>query len=141
MLICFMKEGITSLGKMEKTIILDEINIKYNFIISNSSNNERINVDCSSQGSYIMFLYPDVLDFTYPNSLNILFLIRETEYLNGLRFNLDGEDLKCKYKGIIKTCVVPKSHFNGKKSSFYFSHKNHLKEQPISCEIPPVKVI
>lgn len=63
--------------------------------------------------------------------------------MSGFRFNIDGEDLKCDMDSKrTQTCIVPKSHFKGKKSGFYFiSHKNYLNSQSINYEAPPVKII
>ena len=40
------------------------------------------------------------------------------------------------------TCIVPKSHFDGKENGYFFiTHKNHLNGYSTCYEIPPVKVI
>lgn len=142
LMVCSIIDVISSLGTIEKEIDLDNINIKYNFKIQPATNNENITVDSSYIGSNIMSFYPDVLDFSSKDSLKIVYIINSPERLTGLRFNFDSEDLKCEDFFYIKTCTVPKSHFNGKESGFfYISHKNNLNNQSISYEAAPVKVI
>lgn len=42
----------------------------------------------------------------------------------------------------IKRCKVPKNHFDGKKSEYYFTkHSNHLDGKSLSYETPSIKVI
>ena len=52
-------------------------------------------------------------------------------------------DLNCEIiRKIFLRCTVPKSHFQGMKSGFYFTkHTNHLNGKSISYEGKPVKVI
>ena len=45
-------------------IIIDDINIKYNFRIQPVNNNKKIISDREEKGSFIFFLYPEILDFT-----------------------------------------------------------------------------
>ena len=142
LLVCEANEKITSLGKIENVIKIDNINIKYNFMIQPVTNNEIIKVDNSINDTYFTLFYPEVLDFTSSDSLKIVFALEKKYNLSGLRFNADEEDLQCEDFEEFKNCIVPKSHFKGKENGFYYiSRKNHLNGQSICYEIPPVKVI
>ena len=52
-------------------------------------------------------------------------------------------DLSCeKIKNRLKRCIVPKSHFEGRKSGYYFTkHTNHLGSKSTNYEVAPVNVI
>ena len=141
-MICQADDGVSSLGKIEKQIDLDNINIKYNFKIQPGGNDETINVSHGYSGSIVLFSYPELLDFTYKDNLKVVYQIENPKGLFGIRFNTDGKDLICEDFTGIKICTVPKTHFYKKKSGYYFiTHKNHLNGQSICYEAPPIKVI
>ena len=143
LLVCFVKDGVFWLKEIEEEIILDDINIKYNFRIQPVNNNKKIISDRGEKGSAIYFLYPEILDFTKEDILTVDYFIENPDSLTGITFNEDAEDLICETLGRrIKRCKVPKSHFNGKESGYYFTkHANHLDGKSFSYEAPPIKII
>ena len=142
LLICIMNKKINNLGEIKEEIKLDYINIKYNFSILPVNNNEPIIFNENALGSFFISVYPDVLDFTSKDSISIEYIAENPEYLNGITLNSDSTDLKCENIKQLKRCIVPKSHFNGKKSGYYFTnYKNHLNSKTICYNIPPIKVI
>ena len=142
LMVCEANEKIRSLGKIEKAIEVNDINIKYNYKIQPVTNNEIIKVNSSINDTYFTLIYPEVLDFTSSDSLKIVLAIEKKYNLTGLRLNVDAEDLECEDFEEFKNCIVPKNHFKGKENGFYFiSRKNHLNGQSICYEIPPVKII
>ena len=62
-------EGSFSLGEIKKEIRYDNINIKYNLVITPVSNSEIFTID--DHGSYGLLVYPDKLDFTLKDNLTI----------------------------------------------------------------------
>ena len=64
------------------------------------------------------------------------------EYITGLTLNEKADDLSCEITGFVIKCTVPKSHFKGKKSGYYYTkHRNQFEGKSISYEIPPLKII
>ena len=143
LLVCFVEDGIFWLKDIKEEIILDDINIKYNFRIQPVTNTKKIISDRNENGSFIFFLYPEILDFTKEDILNVDYVIKHPDSLTGLTFNEDAEDLTCETLGKqLKRCKVPKSHFNGKESGYYFTkHSNFLDGKSFSYEAPPIKII
>jgi hypothetical protein len=91
----------------------------------------------------MIFIYPEILDFTKEDILTVDYVIENPDSLTGITFNEDAEDLICETLGRrIKRCEVPKSHFNGKESGYYFTkHTNLLDGKSFSYEAPPIKII
>ena len=60
-----------------------------------------------------------------------------------MEFNENTEDLNCEIIGEeIKRCTVPKIHFIGKTSEYYFTkHTNHLGNKSTNYEGSLIKVI
>ena len=142
LMLCKGEKNVQYLGKIEEPIELNDLNIKYNFIIQPVTNNETIYANTFIDDNIIVYLNPEILDFTSVDSLQIIYLAYNPEYMTGLRLNPEGEDLKCKNSKYTKQCFVPKSHFKGKKSGLFFtSHINYLNSRFINYEAPPVKVI
>ena len=83
------------MGKIDEPIELNDLNIKYNFIIMPVTNNETIYANTTIDGSILEYLNPEILDFTSVDSLQIIYLNRYPEYITELRLNPEGEDLKC----------------------------------------------
>ena len=88
-------------------------------------------------------MYPEIFDFTKNDSLIIEYGMEDPEKFVGITFNEEANDLTCQDIGReVKRCTVPKSHFKGKKSGYYFTkHSNHLNGKSYSYEAPPIKVI
>ena len=142
-MICLVNnEGIHWLKEITEEKIFNDLNIKYNFRIQPVNNEEKIDFKRVT-GTFIFFNYPNILDFTKSDSLFIEYALENPKSLVGLTFNENKEDLSCQTIGkFIKKCTVPKSHFEGKKTGYYFlKHNNHLNGKSTSYEGLPVKVI
>ena len=135
-------EGTNVLNEITEEKIFDNINIKYNFRIQPVKNEEKIEVK-RVQSSFIYYNYPYILDFTKSDSLSVNYHIEEFDHLTGLTFNENKGDLTCQIiKRKITKCTVPKSHFDGKETGYYFlKHTNYLYGKSTSYEGVPVKVI
>ena len=142
-MVCWGPYQNSHLDKIVEEIVLNEINIKYNFRIQPVNNNEMINSDKTSSDSFIEIVYPQVLDFTSQDSLTIEYNLENAKSLKGMTFNENAPDLECEnINKNWKSCTVPKSHFEGLENGYYFTkHQNHLNGKSISYEAPPVKVI
>ena len=142
-IVCFAKlEGISWLKEIteEKTYL--DISIKYNFRIQPVKNRDKINFTSSGRGSFIIWTYPQILNFTKNDTLYIYYSNESPRRFNGITFNENAEDLSCEIlENKLKRCVVPKSHFEGKESGYYFTkHTNHLDSKSINYEVDPVYV-
>ena len=143
LLVCFVnKEGTNWLKEITEEKIYDNLNIKYNFTIQPVNNEEKIYFQRGS-GTFIYWVHPELLDFTKSDSLIIEYGMESPSSLTGITFNENARDLNCQTIGKhVKRCTVPKSHFEGLKSGYYFpKHNNHLGTKSTSYENPPVKVI
>ena len=138
-LLCKINEGTYRLSEIKETTILDVQNLRYNFLITPTNNKEF--VYCNSWVSnHIKWVYPEILDFTKKDTWTIEFY--ENGNINGFSFNEDAQDLSCESYNTVIKCIVPKSHFEGKKTGFYFTkHRDESGGKSISYEIPPIKVI
>ncbi len=98
-----------SLKEIKEEIIL-KTNI-YNFRIQPAKINDKIEV-IQYPYSRIFGYFPEVLDFTKEDSINIDFFMKNTNNINGLTFNEDAKDLKCNnFNYFQKRCTVSKEHF------------------------------
>ena len=89
------------------------------------------------------YVSPDVLDFTSTNSSVIVFIFNDDHFgFWELTFNQNSSYLLCDKSKNTLTCIVPKSHFKGKESGYYFlMHTNHLNNLSYLYEVSPIKVI
>ena len=143
LIVCFINnEGTNWLKEITEEKIYDNINIKYNFRIQPVNNEEKI-YNQRGSGTFIFWIYPEILDFTKSDSLIIEYGMENPTELIGISFNSNSPDLNCQTLGReVKRCIVSKSHFEGLKSGYYFTkHHNHLDGKSTSYEISPVKVI
>ena len=130
-----------SLSEIKEEIILDNINIKYNFRIQPVKNTEKFYV-CTSSGSLIMWSYPEVLDFTKQDNITIEYWMDRPKNLDGIKLNKDAPDLECENINSFKRCIVNKNHFKGKENGYYYTmYRNCLNSSSIVYELPPTKVI
>ena len=58
-----------------------------------------------------------------------------------MTFNETKQDLTCEDKVNFKRCIVPKEHFEGLKSDYYYIMRNYFNKKEIVYEAIPVKVI
>ena len=143
LVVCFVPgEGTNWLKEITEEQIYDNLNIKYNFRLQPVNIEDKIDAKKISS-TFIYYFYPPELDFTKDDSLIIEYNMKSPTHSTGITFNENKPDLDCRTLGEeIKRCTVPKSHFEGKKSGYYFTmHKNHLDGKSFNYEAAPVKVI
>ena len=128
------------LGVNNTEVILNNIHVKYNFRIQPINNSEQFTME--GRNGFIIFIYPTKLDFTKNDSIQIKFYMERTKYIKGIKLNPDSEELVCEdVNGGIKNCLVPKSHFNGKQTGYYYIHYlNQKNGTNIFYEISPILV-
>ena len=142
---CLMtKEGSFSLFQNDKIQILDNINIKYNFIILPIKN--QLNFNVQNYGSYFFFEYPHTLVFHKEEELIIdyHFLGRNGTSI-GIKLNPDSNASKCVDKYLndinIKRCNIKMNHFDGKKSGYYNTYYiNNTNNYSLVYSLSPIKV-
>ena len=121
---------------------MDNIHIKYNFRIQPVNRPEEFTM--KNSGGFMLLRYPIKLDFSKNNLIPIYFFIADDTNTRGIRLNPDSEELNCGfplYEDDIK-CLVPKSHFNGKQSGYYYTYYlNNKNGLNIFYEISPFLVI
>ena len=132
-----------------KNLNISNIHIKYNFILSYNKNEVVRTLDSGELSNYVSVIYPQILNFTNEENINITMYSYECYYY-GLKLNLNSPELQCS-KGVGANyvnygCIVPKSHFNGLKSGNYFLyHRNrnshHGNYINIFYEVTPFEVI
>lgn len=140
----FLGNNIT-LKEIDK-LNISNIHLKYNFILSYSNKNEYIRthswISCTN---HISLIYPQTLDFTKKENLNItIYSYQCNNY--GLSLNPKSQDLKCSKSsnGNVYNCLIPKNHFDNLKNGFYYLyHDNNYEEnyKTINYEVTPFKVI
>ena len=143
LILCFFNnEGENWLKEITQEKVYNDLNVKYNFRIQPSNNEEKI-IEKTYPGSFILRVYPEILDFSKSDSLTIDYGMKDPTSLRRLTFNENAGDLSCKTIGTeIKRCTVPKSHFEGKQSGYYFiKHENHLGGRSTCYEGIPIKAI
>ena len=130
-----------SLGEIKKQIKLDNINVKYNFYILPVTNDEICTI--KGNGGRVQFTFPKTLNFISKDSYTIEYWMENPEDTKGIKLNPDGNDLECKDNSKkLKRCTVNKSHFENKKSGYYFTHHlNHLNKSIIYYESSSINVI
>ena len=143
----YYEEKTYVLKEITQEIIVDDLNVKYNFRIQPMSNNEPIQFSGKESDSILM-MYPNILDFKLKDIYSINIINRE-DYnmigLYGLTFNENASDLDCirKYPGNrLFVCNVTKSHFSGKKSGYYYiKHTNTFGKKSTNYEVAPIKIL
>ena len=129
-----------SLNKI-KYLSMNFIDYKYNFIIT-YQNEEWFKR--KGRGENIWAKYPDILYFTSKNETNFTIHGVISLIFDRLTFNPKFGYLKCEISRYYQTaqCIVPKSHFLGEKSGYYYLHYNDsLGVESIFYEVAPFKVI
>lgn len=146
LIICYLdygqiQEDILTLKEIENEIKLNEINNKYNFRIQPVNNNESISY-VDKNYCLIQSIHPNILNFKEKNSIEIELLIENPNYLNGITFNENSEDLKCVDSGNLKKCIVPRDHFKEEKKRYYYIKYNGFNNSKFnSYENFPIKII
>lgn len=142
MFLCLMfeeKNVTLTMNGFDSPTKYTDLNQNYNFIISYPTK-ENITIT-DKLGSYILARYPDTLDFTSKNELEINiygdFHLEHKYYLNPKSTNLT-----CVIIQGILNCKVPKSHFQGEQSGDYnLYYNNSAREKSMFYEMTPIKVI
>ena len=141
---CVMNnDGIYHLKEINEEIQFIKAHLRYNFRIQPVKNEEKIYLSDKNKGTWILWLCPKVLDFTKNNPLYIYYKTEHSVGVIGATFNEEKGDLSCEKRenGLLR-CTVPESHFEGKKSGYYFTkHTNHMKSKSAAYESSPIKVI
>ena len=128
-----------------KDLHLPYIHLDYIFIINIPNTREVITVKKNNENyirGFLNSIYPEQLNFTSQDS--ITFVVYSFFFSFKIFLNKDSSELKCivdnnKYAA---SCIVPKSHFHGKKSGYYnILRLNHKGGKSIFYEINPIKVI
>ena len=89
-----------------------------------------------------MSKYPDISDFTSKNETNFTLYGFIYKFREKLSINPKLGNLKCDIYPTTIQCIVPKSHFTGEKSGYYYIHyTDSLGDKSIFYEINPFKVI
>lgn len=132
-----------------KNLNISNIHIKYNFILSYNKNEVVRTLDWGELSNYVSVIYPQILNFTNEENINITMYSYECYYY-GLKLNLNSPELQCS-KGVGDNyvnygCIVPKSHFNGLKSGNYFLYHRNMNSHSgnyinIFYEVTPFEVI
>ena len=137
----YSEEGMYFLGNITQEKKENVSNIKYNFLIQPTFNNEGFVY--KSDDNYLYSVYPEVLDFSSKDSLYIIYGSKNPQNIQNITLNPDGPNLECNVIGGESiTCLVPKSHFDGKTDGYYYAHHlNYKNKITISYFIPPIKVI
>ena len=139
-----------SLGKIEQEIILNNIHIKYNFIILPVENTEVVGI--KKIGSKALFLYPKFIDL-YLKDVNTIYLMMNFPE-NTKKIMLNSISLECSTSPSLATppfkkCIVNKKnyqHYNGTQK-FYIQHINNdvplifYELSPIEIKLPQLKEI
>ena len=146
LIICYLdyeqiKGDILTLKEIENEIKLNKINNKYNFIIQPVNNNESISY-VDKKYCLIYSIYPNILNFKEKDSIEIELLMENPNYLNGITFDENSEDLKCVDSGNLKKCIVPKEHFKEEKKRYYYiKYNGYNNKKFISYQNFPIKII
>ena len=130
------------LKEMDK-LNISNIHIKYNFILSYNKNEIIRTFACGDGSDHISYIYPQILDFTKEDYSNFTTWTYQSPH-HGIRLNKDAEELVCSSIGYVESCIVPKSHFNGLKTGYYYLYHGHYdktKGLNIYYEVTPFKVI
>ena len=133
--------GNYTLGEIKNDIILDNIHIKYNFIIKSGKNDEVFNIE--GLGSLALFVFPTTLNFYLNDTLTIL--IRMDYVQNSSYISLNSINLNC--ENIIlssfsyKKCKVNINNLGNNIQKYYsIYHRNHLNESLIFYELTPLEI-
>ena len=144
LIICLMsKEGTFSLEKIENEIILDNINVKYNFKIQPVDINGQCEVN--GDGNNIQFIYPTILNYYLNDSINIdIYYYGNSDKIPKITLNPDSKnELTCNnLENGIQRCIVPKNHFDGKGNGDYpIFYYNYLNKKTTIYQLSPIQVI
>ena len=126
--------------QITEDININNANILYDFKIAKSNDVYTISV-LNDEGTKIISVNPEILDFTSQKTLKLIYQASNPEKLVGVKLNKDASSaLECIDKIGIKECTIPESHF--KEGGYYYTyHDNSLGEDITAYEIPKIKII
>ena len=143
MLCTGFKKGEYSLRELIKEeIILDYINVKYNFIIHPTINEERFKVD--EGGGFIRFSGPNIINFSKNSQGNFLFLYIG-ENFNSLNFRLgpDSATNSQRCSNSFCFCGISRDSFEGNQDGYYnlyYSNSRYSNFYSIFYEVQPFEI-
>ena len=144
LIICLMSEkGIFNLENIKEEIILDNINVKYNFRIQPVNITEKCEV--KEDGNLIQFAYPIELNYYLNDTINIdiyyYWSFNEHKMLD-ITLNSDLKNLACyDLENSTQRSIVPKEHFVGKQNGRYsILYLNYLNNSTIIYQLSPIQV-
>ena len=140
-LICYMNRDTYFSLKITNKIELNNINIKYNFVIQPTNNDEICSV--KGEGGSMLFFIPKVLDFTLKETITVEFWSNNPGYIRSIRLSPFSNDLECSnIENRFQRCLVNIRHLrSGSNGYFYTYHTNHDGKSIIFYELSPFKVI
>ena len=150
LLVCmnYGEHGTYSLGQIKNEIKLDNINIKYNFLIQPVTNNDEFICDNTTNGSYVIFSKPSLLNFSLVEYSNIEIILRGQINNIEIKLNPDSDaNLNCEKsfynsESTFLNCTIPLSHFKEKKSGYYYIYyKDNSGNYQAFYEISPIQII
>ena len=135
--------GTFTLGQIKSQIILDNINIRYNFIISPVSNSENFKIE--SQGSLPLFVFPQVVDFYLSDSIYIYIGMQYPENTTSISLNSASNYLECQddfsSSKPFKKCIINKETLSFETGQYYYLyHKNNEGKNVRFYELSPIYI-
>ena len=135
--------GSFTLGQITNLIILDNINIRYNFRIVPGSNTDTFTI--GGLGSLPLYIYPQVIDFYFNDSISVYIRMENPEYITSI--SLDYNYLSCENSNSTsllsyKKCIINKSFFKEGLNQYYnLFHNNYYTNRAGFYELTPIFVI
>ena len=130
--------GENQLGKIDQ-LLLNDINILYNFEIVATENNDKYTVS-DIEGPIILSVNPLSLNFSLNDSFIIKYQVENSEKFKGIKLNEKSfSELNCEDKKGIVECTIPKSHFENS-GEYHTYYNNSFNEKSIAYEIPRINV-
>lgn len=145
-LLCEVESKISgnyTLNEIKQEMKLEDISIKYNFIIKPVNIDEKINFRWNLKSSRAYYsIYPNIFDFTKKDIYGVLFIGGNRD-IKGLAIEPIFKDLDCKYDDDPHSfCTIPKSYFKDIKNGYYYGYQdNHLGGKSPIYEVEPFKII
>ena len=134
--------GSFSLGQIKSQIILDNINIRYNFRITKGSG-DNYTFTIGGHGALPLYIYPRVIDFYLNDSITVYIRMQYPEYITSIY--LGNNYLSCDNTTIsllpFKKCIINKNLFgNGIKQYYNLTHNNYYTSKAPFYELAPIYV-
>ena len=141
LLILADKLGNYSIGNIKENIILNQIHLMYNFIITPVNLQDVYEI--KEEGSNILTIYPEILDFRKNDILILNIFLNNPDTYKNIKINPEAEnDLECTKDISLLRCIIPKNHFERKSSGYHHTyHLNYLNKYIPFYFFSPIKVI